>query len=241
VDDESNQAIKFSRNYVRHEILPRLQHTWPRAVESISLCAEHAQEARANLDDLAYLDCPELGLKQDYLLLETLRDLPIRRLKNVLRVWFKNQGLKALSTARLHVLIQEVVFAKPDAMPLLTIGKSTVRRYRDVLYLVGLKHLKPKNPLVTPTVPGLRVPTGAHVEVRFRVGGEALVLHGQTKTLKSLFQTWGVPPWERDSIPLIFIENKLAAVLDFAIGDDYYENRSDGQDNLKGARVYDTV
>ena len=59
--------------------------------------------------------------------------------------------------------------------------------------------------------------------MRFRTGGEVLKLHGQTKRLKALFQTWGVPPWERDKIPLIFVDNTLAAVLDFAIADDYHQ------------------
>jgi tRNA(Ile)-lysidine synthase len=236
VDDESNQDLKFSRNYLRHEIIPRLQQAWPRAVESISACAEHCQEAQANLDDLAYLDCPELALKQDELSLDVLSDLPLRRLKHVLRVWFKNQEIKALSAVKLDVLIQEVVFAKPDAMPMLCIGGMTVRRYRNKLYLV--RDLKP-------TPPDLRIPTGAALDIRFRTGGETLVLHGQTKSLKSLFQIWGIPPWERDTIPLIFIENKLAAVLDFAIGDDYHEVSIDGQYNLqyrlKGACVDDIV
>lgn len=238
VDDESNQDLKFSRNYLRHEIIPRLKQAWPRAVESISACAEHCQEAQANLDDLAYLDCPELALNPDKLSLAALSILPSRRLKHVLRVWFKNQDIKALSAVKLDVLIQEVVFAKPDAMPMLCMGGITVRRYQDKLYLVrALK--KPK--LKTLILPELRVPEGEHVDVRFRAGGETLVLHGQTKRLKSLFQTWGVPPWERDTIPLIFIGNKLAAVLDFAIGDDYHEPGIDAPHNLEGVGTDDIV
>lgn len=237
VDDESNQERKFSRNYVRHEIIPRVQQSWPRAREAISSCAKHCQEAQANLNDLAYLDCPELALKQDKLSLAALSALPLRRLKHVLRVWFKNQGLKAFSAAKLEVLIQAVVLAKPDAMPLMKLGGVTVRRYRDALYLVR-DVAQPKS-FAMPS--GLHVPEGAHVEVRFRTGGEAIVLHGQTKSLKKLFQAWGVPPWVRDMIPLIFVDNTLAAVLDFAVGDDYHEVSIDGQHNLTGACTYDTV
>lgn len=232
VDDESNQDLKFSRNYIRHEIMPRVQKIWPRVVEAISACAEHCQEAQANLDDLAHIDCPDLALKQDKLLLTGLTALPLRRLKQVLRIWFKNQGVKALSSVKLEILIQEVIFSQPDAMPLMHIGKLTVRRYRDSLYLV--REIK-KPDIATLTLPSLRIPTGAVLDIRFRAGGESLVLHGQTKSLKSLFQAWGVPPWERDSIPLIFINNKLAAVLDFAVGDDYHESSNHGQSNLESS------
>ncbi|MDF1684719.1 MAG: tRNA lysidine(34) synthetase TilS [Legionellaceae bacterium] len=226
VDDESNQELRFSRNYLRHEVMPRLQETWPRAIESMSACASRCQEAQANLDDLAYLDCPDLALKQPKLSLTDLRDLPIRRLKQVLRVWFKNQDIKALSAVQLEVLIQDVVFTKPDAMPLMRLGKLAIRRYRDVLYVMrdgeqpkACDYLSALSALPV----ALRIPEGAQVEVRFRVGGERLKLNGQTKSLKALFQAWGVPPWERDRIPLIFIDNTLAAVLDFAIGDDYHQ------------------
>jgi tRNA(Ile)-lysidine synthase len=222
VDDESNQELRFSRNYLRHDIIPRLQKTWPRAIESLSACASHCQEAQANLDDLAYLDCPELALNHQKLSLTALRDLPTRRLKHVLRVWFKNQNIKALSAVQLDVLIQEIINANPDARPQMRLGKLTIRRYRDVLYMVRDDE-QPKTLDMPPLPAALYIPEGAQVDMRFRTGGEVLKLHGQTKRLKALFQIWGVPPWERDKIPLIFVDNTLAAVLDFAIADDYHQ------------------
>ena len=126
-------------------------------------------------------------------------------------------------------------------MPMLCIGGMTVRRYQDRLYLV--RAIKKPN-LKTLILPNLRVPEGAHVDVRFRVGGEKLVLHGQTKSLKSLFQTWGVPPWLRDTIPLILIDDVLAVVLDFAIADDYYKAQRTGLYSItvsEQERGYDTV
>lgn len=222
VEDESNQELRFSRNYLRHDIIPRLQKTWPRAIESLSACASHCQEAQANLDDLAYLDCPELALNPQKLSLTALRALPLRRLKQVLRVWFKNQNIKALSAVQLDVLIQEIINANPDARPQMRLGKLTIRRYRDVLYVVRDDE-QPKTLDMPPLPAALYIPEGAQVDMRFRTGGEVLKLHGQTKRLKALFQTWGVPPWERDTIPLIFVDNTLAAVLDFAIADDYHQ------------------
>lgn len=221
VEDESNQALKFSRNYLRHEIMPRLQTTWPRALESMSACALHCQEAQANLEDLAYLDCPELAQKRAKLSLKALRELPLRRFKLVLRVWLKNQNIKALSAAQLDILLHDVIDAKPDACPQLCLATFTIRRYRDVLYV--LRENEQDQAFEIPALPeALYIPDGANVEVRYRTGGETMVLNNQTKRLKSLFQIWGVPPWERASIPLIFINNTLAAVLDFAIADDYH-------------------
>jgi tRNA(Ile)-lysidine synthetase-like protein len=33
--------------------------------------------------------------------------------------------------------------------------------------------------------------------------------------LKKLFQQWQVPPWERDRVPLIYIEDELVAVVGY--------------------------
>ena len=54
------------------------------------------------------------------------------------------------------------------------------------------------------------------VEVRFRRGGERCRPAGRgiTKPLKDLLRELGVPPWERDSLPLVFAGDRLAAVPD---------------------------
>ena len=52
------------------------------------------------------------------------------------------------------------------------------------------------------------------LEVRVREGGEKFCPAGKnrTRSLKKLYQESKIPPWVRDRIPLIYIENKLAAV-----------------------------
>ncbi len=70
---------------------------------------------------------------------------------------------------------------------------------------------------------GLHVPAGSRVQVRFRAGGELFSWHGQTKTLKKLLQEWHVPPWQRDRVPLIYVDDELAAVVGFGVSDRFYE------------------
>jgi len=59
----------------------------------------------------------------------------------------------------------------------------------------------------------------AGLSVRFRQGGEKIQLPNQLhhKSLKHLFQEWGVPPWQRDRIPLFFQGDRLVAVMGYAI------------------------
>ena len=52
------------------------------------------------------------------------------------------------------------------------------------------------------------------VEIRFRQGGEVIKpVNKCTRKLKKWLQDWKIPPWERERIPLIYINNELAQVL----------------------------
>ncbi|MDF1645448.1 MAG: tRNA lysidine(34) synthetase TilS [Legionellaceae bacterium] len=231
IEDESNEDAHFTRNYLRHEILPRLKARWPTAVQAINTCAVHAEKATQNLHDLACLDCPELILKHAKLTLSPLYHLPRARLIQVIRVWLKQQTVKLPSTRVLDVLVNEVIFAKQDATPCVRLDGVVVRRYRDVLYVLGhvssrsnaihlpQSHAEIKSRLISQ---GFLMPPGGQISVRFRVGGERMFWRGHTRSLKKIYQTLGVPPWLRDTIPLIFVDNRLVAVLDFAIADGYH-------------------
>jgi tRNA(Ile)-lysidine synthase len=57
--------------------------------------------------------------------------------------------------------------------------------------------------------------TGASVTVRFRQGGERFRPAGRSHSqeLKRLLQEAGIPPWERDRLPLLYVNETLAAVV----------------------------
>ena len=58
--------------------------------------------------------------------------------------------------------------------------------------------------------------------IQFRQGGEvaAFTKRGR-RTLKNLFQEWGVLPWERDRIPLLFDGEELVCVVGYFIHEAY--------------------
>ena len=57
---------------------------------------------------------------------------------------------------------------------------------------------------------------GSNIEIRTRQGGERCQLPGRKHhtTVKSLFQQHHVPPWERETMPLLYVDNELAAIGD---------------------------
>jgi tRNA(Ile)-lysidine synthase len=61
------------------------------------------------------------------------------------------------------------------------------------------------------------------ISVRFRQGREVCRLPGRDcrHDLKKLLQTWHVPTWLRDRIPLVYVGNKLVAVVGFFLDSDF--------------------
>ena len=70
---------------------------------------------------------------------------------------------------------------------------------------------------------GLKLPQVTQVQVRFRSGGESIRVSKRacSKDLKGVFQEFGLPPWLRDRIPLIFYQDELICVWNIAISDGY--------------------
>jgi tRNA(Ile)-lysidine synthase len=243
VHDDSNQDCRFSRNYLRHQVMPLLRQRWPGVVGNLARSAQHCQQAKHNLHTLALLDAPLLT--EPTLLLEGLDTQNSARCANVLRNWLMSNHIRLPPTDTFHRLLNEVIAARIDAEPCVMWGDVCVRRYQQTLYLLPNKTRSSPNSVAwltfpeplsvfdgagflhaLPAVDGLYVPEGSLVSVRFRRGGERFHWRGQTKTLKKLFSQWGVPPWQRDEVPLIYIANDLAAVVGFAMSDHHHRCES---------------
>ena len=241
VEDESNNASQYSRNFLRQELLPLLAQRWQGITSTLVRAAQHCKQAQSNLEALALLDCPALITKQNVLDIEPISTLSRERLANVLRSWLKQNQVQAPSTLTFQRLIEEVIAASPDAMPLVSWSDIQVRRYRNNLYLekkqlTQLSEVISWNQFPEPLIgkdnsffltaiksqQGLKIPLHARIEVRFRIGGEVFNWRGQTKKLKKLTQEWGIPPWLRDKIPLIYINDVLAVVVGYAISDAFF-------------------
>jgi tRNA(Ile)-lysidine synthase len=243
IEDESNQDIAYSRNYLRQQIMPMVLAKWPGAVGNISRTATHCQQAKSNLDALATMDYQQFDLTKEVLELEPLCSLNFERITNVLRVWLKNNQVSLPTTATFHRLIHEMISARTDAAPEVSWGDIIVRRFQNRLYLTQKSTVDlpstidwsqfPRALVLNETglqlsaqqsTSGLVIPLDAKVVVKFRQGGEVFFFHGQHKHLKKLFQEWNVPPWVRDQTPLIYINNVLAMVVGYAISDLFFKH-----------------
>ncbi len=238
IEDPSNQQCHLDRNRLRHEIIPKLRERWSGIGATLARVADNQAEAAYLLDELAQLDLMGMkGSTANTLSVAGLTGLDTRRRRNVLRYWFRLRGLPVPSRAVLQRVDEDLLRARWDSMPRVAWSGSEVRRYRDLLYAFKplphhdpTQHVswEPGKPLQLPSGGGvLRAESvvgeglksqhcGGTLAIRFRHGGERCRLVGRRHhhRLKHLFQERGIPPWERDRTPLIFIGDQLAAIAD---------------------------
>ena len=237
VVDPANVDQQLDRNYLRHEVLPRLEARWPAAARRIRRSAVLARETAGLLAELAANDREGLGDRPDRLELEGLRALSPERQRNVLRHAIVDLGLPSPGAVHLEQILTSLVDARDDAQPLVAWPGARVRRYRNRLYLLAADDLEATVPERLPAS-GQHVPlpgglgvlvfepgaasglsdavVDSGLELRFRVGGEEIkpVDQQHTKKLKKLLQEAGVVPWMRDRLPLVFAGDTLVAVGD---------------------------
>jgi tRNA(Ile)-lysidine synthase len=235
VEDESNADIAFDRNYLRHQVLPLLARRFPGYRETFARTSRNLAESSQLMDDLARLDLA-LAANGDRLKTEALCGLSAARAKNLLRYWLAELGVPMPSAGRLENVLQQLCGSRDDAQVLVHLGQNVVQRYRGEVYLEK-KALAPQPELALTWAfqDELQLPdsggrllfertvgqglslarlTAEPVTVRLRHGGERLRpdCRRPSRSLKNLLQEAGIPPWQRQRLPLLFSGEKLVFV-----------------------------
>lgn len=232
IEDDSNDDTRLRRNFLRHDILPRLAQGYPDYREQLLRSVRRAADAAALLDELAASDLELMVGADSSLDLDMLAHVSLPRARNALFAWVEERG-GVLTPDGLDEALVQLLDAAPDANPMIDVGAWRLTRYRQRAYLI--------RPFTTPTAPiafefspeqltldfpdwggrlrfnpiangGLRqVALTGGLTLRPRQGGESLPQNGVTKTLKNLLQEAGMPPYRRERLPLIYQNDTLLA------------------------------
>jgi len=197
IEDESNADESLTRNFIRRRVGPLLEEKFPRWRENLARAARHF--ASAELDA-----------------------------QTMLRAYLKGQGLRAPSEAKLLEMLKQL----GSGSATIAHDGMVLRRYREKIFTEKEKAralFKPQTwkgeaRLELPALGGelrfMRVRGGGiasstikgkKLQVRLRSGGERLRPDARrpSRTLKNLFREAGVPPWERERLPLLFCGEDL--------------------------------
>jgi len=236
VADPMNDDLRFDRSYLRRQVWPLLEKRWPGADGVLARAARHAADAQRLLDRTAAADVARLR-DGDGLSVQGLRALCPEARMNAVRYWLHAANVEPPGTSRLTEALRQVLDAEGDQLPAIAWGGHALRRYRQRLCLTEAQppRLVGTHPWSTlaecrlelgnnlgelrwaPQAGGLdaaRLP--GTLNVRRRAGGESLRAAARAKTmsLQHLCQSYGVLPWMRDALPLVFAGGALIAVAD---------------------------
>jgi tRNA(Ile)-lysidine synthase len=105
VDDPTNADTQYTRNRIRHRLLPALDEAFPRFRETFARSARHAAQAQALLAEVAGQDLAAMGGEPA---LASLQALSRPRQANLLRHWLRTAHGAPASAAQLDELLDQV-------------------------------------------------------------------------------------------------------------------------------------
>jgi tRNA(Ile)-lysidine synthase len=239
VVDESNLDVSYRRNALRQSVFPLLQQHFPGFSACVTRSASHIRTAQVLLEELAESDLNRCRIAGNELALNLngLAGLSPQRCNNVLRYWLHGLGVPLPATARLEDLRQQVVEARQDKQPLVELGDFALSRTGRSLVLRPNLGSPPTEEMFIQWHGEAQIPVpqwrGALAFERVEAGGMAehrlltapLVIRARSgqerfkpainrpsKTLKNLFQEAAIPAWQREWLPLGYLDRQLVFV-----------------------------
>lgn len=236
VEDPSNESYKYDRNFLRHQILPRMKQRWPAVIQQLHRVSEWQKEQHQLLQELAQIDFHRCA--RDHLFsispclhIASLTSLSQERQKNLLRFWVSTRHQYPPGFKKLQQILKQVC-AATDAMPLIQFSGYSLRCYDGLLFIVDddqqpdllADYAVPEDKALEIGALNLSVSRSQLLtKLDLRDQGQKLTLHFRTENsstnatdshrLKRLFQKHRVPPWSRNTTAQIYVDGELTDLL----------------------------
>lgn len=241
IEDPANHDLRHDRSFLRQNIWPLLDQRFPALAERLARLAEHAASVSDELERSAALALANCATSDGRsVTIDGLLALEDALFGSSVRRFARELGVAPPGFHELQRLRREVLLAQQDANPILRWDGHEFRRFRNQLYLLTQAATLPapaielvweagQSSINLPAdlgqlqlldangLPGLApVP----LQVRWRRGGERLRPVGKPhrRELRLLFQELGVPPWQRERVPLLFAGRELLSAAGIVDG-----------------------
>jgi tRNA(Ile)-lysidine synthase len=211
IEDDSNKNTNFRRNFLRLEIMPKLETVYKNLTKTLFRSAKHQSEALKLTRELADIDIKKNNIINEGGRINTLEliKLETHRVKNIIRHHLTTLAFLPPSD-KVMTQILDLLSAKVDAKPLVSWGQFEVRRYQNELYFVDNQVEENRS----------YCPFHAEFEnlpnfsIRYRTEGQRIKLPGKkhSQSLKKVLQDANIPPWERNSLKMYYIKDELRAM-----------------------------
>jgi tRNA(Ile)-lysidine synthase len=198
-DDPSNKAQRFNRNYLRHQVIPRIKSRWPGYLESIRSVISIQAETQQALDELGAQDYQQARYQSEFenndlLCRNTFQQLSYARQKNLIRFWLKKYNCASLPqivNQNGRTPLQETYdFSHAAKLKIKEIGLNLDRK--SIFDRLDQKD------------------SGQSIKLKFRLKNADS--NPQKHRLKRLFQKHKIPPWKRSLTPQVYLDDELTGL-----------------------------
>ncbi|WP_367679661.1 tRNA lysidine(34) synthetase TilS [Buchnera aphidicola] len=235
LSDSSNQNIKFDRNFIRHQILPKIEKKWPFFIKNSMRSIKLINEENIILNQFTYKIFNKYLCSNGSLNIidinrynETMRNL-------ILRHWIKFHHQEMPSYHKINMIYNELILMPNSINPKLQFHKFEIIRYKTFIYILPI--MKKINnliifwknynkPLILPNQLGiiqsnlygnnLPIPhSNEIVNIRFQADKKCINQNHKFIEIKKIWQKMRIPPWERKRIPMIYYNNHFITALGY--------------------------
>ena len=233
IEDESNLDTAFSRNRVRHRLIPQLESTMPDIAQALVNAAGQFSEWAEMMDALALADAagqsPVQGVS-----IQHMCALPEPRARNLLRFWLQEQGGQVRRQA-LTEAVRQLCSAPYQARTRVDFPGQSMVCSQGEMHLVNPRFLSKPGLMSLPWQGETRLDLGAAGVLDFQVvrGGGVMLEPGLThvrfrqpgdrfqqsekqakRPLKDVLREARIPSWQRAWLPMLEVDGRLAWVAE---------------------------
>ena len=250
IEDDSNKESYFARNIIRNEVMPKITERWPAIDKAIGHLSSRASKADKILSEVAQEDFMNIDGSTEALDIVKLQSFSYERQENLIFHWLTHINNLNISSGQRMQILSSIINPSEGSISFSANSRSRDLNIKILISHEEVRILDDTALIPLPNDTSLEwnlrdtisIPSGklSLVEspgkgldkkfleqgatIKARVGGERCKPFGRHKSqkIKNLFQEFKIPDWKRDFIPLIYIGDRIAAVGDLWVCEEFH-------------------
>ncbi|MBG24242.1 MAG: tRNA lysidine(34) synthetase TilS [Idiomarinaceae bacterium] len=140
IEDDTNYDTAIDRNFLRHEVVPKLEQRWPHFGNAVLRSAQLCAEQQDVLDELLAEQLKQLLNSDGALAVDPLREHSAATQRALLRAWLHQNGATMPSYAQLEEIRTQMVQSGNDKQPQVGWGRFLLTRTRQRYLQLQQRH-----------------------------------------------------------------------------------------------------